>query len=297
MKEIKELEQPIIFFGNPRSGTSVISEIAMRHKDIGYPSQYQNGLPKITAINYFRRFFDNRFWRIHGQKKQLNKVDFFSRITFRTGENYTVWKEITEDHIDFSRGFLLDTKASEESIKFIRNYFKKVVRGQGKRRLAFKITGPSRLEYLLSIFPDAKLIRIHRKPIPTISSLLKIGFWPERGYKQLWWTGAYSEEEKKWAEAHKTDKVAMTAFQTKKIVEVTDKEIKKLGVKVHDVQYSDFIENPSKVIAGILDYAGLSQDEACFDYFKKNKIYNQNKKPEDYFATEDLKTIKRIYES
>ncbi len=290
-----KLRKPIIFIGNPRSGTSVISEIVMRHKDIGYPSHYQNGFPRNTNINYFRRLFDNRFWRIQGQKKQLNKVNLINRFTFRTGENYPMWRAIVEEHIDFGRDFLLETKAGEENVKFLRKFFNNIVRKQGKERLAFKITGPSRVEYLLSIFPDAQFVRIHRKPIPTISSLLRVNFWKDLGYNKLWWVGAYTKEEEEWALKHKNDPVALTAFQTKKITEETDKELQKLGPTVLDIQYSDFVKDPEAIIRTILEYSGLSQDKACFDYFKENKIYNQNKKNEDYFEPKDLDTIDRIY--
>ena len=291
----KALEKPIIFIGNPRSGTTIISEIVMRHKDIGFPSQYQNAFPKSTTVNYLRRVFDNKYWRIFGQKKQLNKVNPFNRFVFRTGENYTMWKAITEDSIDFDRDFLLGVREKPANVAKIRKFFNKLVRNQAKKRLAFKITGPSRLEYLSSIFPDAQFIRIHRKAIPTVSSLLKINFWGERGQEKLWWTGPYSKEELEWAEAHKTDPVALTTFQIKKVSDVTDREIEALNVDVLDVQYIDFVQDPERIIKEILDYTGLSQDKACLEYMQRNKIHNRNKKDEDYFPQKDLQTIRQIY--
>ncbi len=295
VKYFKELVKPIIFIGNPRSGTSVISEIVMRNKVIGFPSQYQNRTLKNTNINYLRRLIDNRFWRIHGQNKQLNKVDFISEYTFRTGENYPVWEAITEDAINFGRGFLLGTVPSPINIDYIRSYFSKIVRKQGKKRLAFKITGPARIEYLSSIFPDAQFIYIKRSPIPTISSLLKVSFWKYLGYHRLWWLGAYSKEEILWAENHKEDPVAITAFQIKKVIEMTELEITKMKVDVLNIQYSDFVSHPERIISEILEYTNLPNDRACFDYFKRNKIFNQNKKDEFYFSPDDLKTIRDIF--
>lgn len=295
IENFKELERPIIFIGNPRSGTTIISEIVMRHKDIGYPSQYQNAFPRSTTVNYLRRVFDNKYWRIFGQKKQLNKVNPFNRFVFRTGENYTMWKAIVGPGIDFDRDFLHDKREQPEYVRKIRKFFSKIVRNQGKKRLAFKITGPSRLEYLNSIFPDAQYVRIHRKAIPTVSSLMKIDFWPDRGEKRLWWTGPYTQEELDWAEKHKDDPIALTAFQIKKVSDVTDEEVRKLNVDVLDVQYIDFVRNPEEVIKQILDHTHLSYDDACLDYMKRNKIFNRNKKDEDYFPTKDLETIRQIY--
>lgn len=87
----------------------------------------------------------------------------------------------------------------------------------------------------------------------------------------------------------------MTAFQIKKVSDVTEMEILKSGVDILNVQYSDFVSNPEKILAEILDYTGLPQDQACFNYFKKYKIYNQNRADDYYFQPNDLKTIRDIF--
>jgi len=82
MRNIK-IEKPIIFIGTGRSGTTVISEIIMRHRDIAFPSGYQRIFPKNPKINLLRNIYDNPFWRIYGQKKQLNKVSLINKFIFR----------------------------------------------------------------------------------------------------------------------------------------------------------------------------------------------------------------------
>lgn len=295
VKYHKELERPIIFIGNPRSGTSIISEIVMRHKDLGFPSQHQVRYAPKTNINYIRRIFDNRFWRFFGQKNQLNKVSKINRLVFIPWEGYRMWNLITPENIDFGRGFLLNSKADEESSKSIRLFFKKMVKKQGKKRLAFKITGPGRIGYLTSIFPDAVFIRIHREPVATVRSLLKIPFWEERGKWQLWWQGPYSAAEKKWAEEHKDDPISLTAFQIKKVVEVTDTEIKETGTVVLDIKYQDFVKEPQKTIERILNYCELSQDQSVFDYFQENKIFDRNTRKDSFFNEAELRRIDEIF--
>ena len=126
---------------------------------------------------------------------------------------------------------------------------------------------------------------------------MKIAFWESRGKHQLWWTGAYSEEEKSWAEANRDNPIALTAFQIKKITEVTDYEIEKINPQVLDVYYEDFVQDPEEALRTILTFCDLSMDKACFNYLVKNKIYNQNKKDEDYFDPETLRTIYAIWEN
>ncbi len=279
------LKNPIIFIGNPRSGTTIISNIVMRHKDLGFPSNWHNVFPKSTTINFLRFLFQNPLWKVYGRQKWA----------FRSSENYNIWSYNLEQKLDFGRDFLVGEMATEETKKKARRYFEKVVKYQNKKRLAFKLTGPAKIEYLLSIFPDAQFVRIHRNPVSTISSLIKSTFWGDLGAKKLWWTGVYSNEEKAFANDHIDDPIVLTALQIKKVSEITTKEIEKTGIQVLDVQYAKFIQDPEKTIAGILEHLDLSRDRRCIDYFKKNKIYNRNKTDEDYFNAQDLKKIYDIY--
>ncbi|MBO0323560.1 sulfotransferase [Muricauda sp. CAU 1633] len=290
------LEQPIIFLGAPRSGTSVISEIVMRHKDLAYPSQYQSRVLGNTNINYLRRLADNPFWRFHGQKKQLNKVSLLNYFIFRSVEAYPMWNYLVRDGISFSQDFLINEEATPEEKKRIVSFFKKLVKKQGKKRLAFKITGPSRLNYLLSIFPDAKVVHITRDPIAVVNSLMRVPFWKTRGMTSFWWKGAYNDKDYDWLESNKSDSVQITAYQVKKVTEVTKNEIDKLRPDALRVEYSNFIKNPESTIQKILSYTGLSQDKVCFDYFIKNKIYNQNKNNETFFSPEEREKLQILFE-
>ena len=58
------LEKPILIFGSGRSGPTILSEIIFQHEDLAWHSNYQEILTKSTRINYFRRFWDNKMWRL-----------------------------------------------------------------------------------------------------------------------------------------------------------------------------------------------------------------------------------------
>lgn len=290
-----------------RTGTSVISEIVMRHRKVAFLSQYLDRFPSLVAINYLRRLFDNRFWRIHGQKKQINrdtneqinKVGLLNRITFKYSEAYKMWNYLSSPEDQFSRSYLLETKLTPAKIKRIRSYFEKVVKYQNKERLVFKITGPSRLEYLKQIFPDARFIRIQRNHVATLSSFLKKGekgFWKSRGYNQLWWKGAYTLEEEAWAEENNNDPVAINALQFSRIEEVTNNSLKEMNLDILDLDYSDFVKNSEAIISEILKFSDLDMDAACFDYLKYNKIVDRNKADHEYFNEKDLETIRYFFE-
>lgn len=289
------LEAPIIFLGPPRSGTSVISEIVMRHRDLAYPSQYQTRFLGNTGINYLRRLGDNSLWRYHGQKKQLNKVSPLNYFIFRSVEAYPMWDHIVREGLSFSKNFLIGETATPEEKKKVSVFFRKLVRKQGKKRLAFKITGPSRLHYLLSIFPDAKVVKINRDPIAVVNSLMRVNFWQNRGMKDFWWQGAYTQNDFKWLEANRSNSALITGYQIKRVMEVTDKEIQELEPSVLEVSYSGFVDDPQNTIAQILSHTGLSDDSACYDYLKKNKIHNQNKRNSTFFSDQERKMLNALF--
>ncbi len=293
MYESERLIKPLIFIGSGRSGTTIISEIIDRHPDIAYPSTYQERFPKLPILNWSRNLYENSLWTIYAQKKQLNKVHPFNKYMFRPTEGYRMWDYLTPENVDFTRGFLLDDQLSPAEINKIRKYFDKTVKYQNRSKLSFKITGPPRISFLKQIFPDARFVGLSRNPIATISSLIKVNFWEERGMHRLWWTGAYSPDEKNKAKSFAHEPELMTAFQIKKLRDTTEEEVKKNSVPYINVTYEDFVEDPSSQIERILEFAELS----TFDYqsyLDKVSIINRNKDDEEYFSAEKLNKIYSI---
>lgn len=156
------LGKPIIIIGFGRSGTSLVADIVMQHFELAFISNYNAKFFKSSTINLVRHFFDNGLWQLKGQKKQINRVPILNRYTFKPSEAYAFLNNLTGR--DFARNFLFNIEAGQTERERIRKGFGKLVRYQGKRRLIFKITGPSRLGYLNSIFPDAKYILVKRNP-------------------------------------------------------------------------------------------------------------------------------------
>ena len=293
---IKEnyLKRPIIFIGSGRTGTTIYSDIIFRHKDLGFPSNYQEMFPKLSSINLIRKLFDNKFWRIFGNRTYNRKYFNLNNYTFRPTEGYSMWEYITGSDVNFSEGFLYKTKPSDKKRDEIRSYFEKMLKFQNKKRLAFKITGPSRIEYLTSIFPDAIFIDIRRNFIPTISSFLKQDFWIEKGQNELKWEGVYTDEEKNWVINNKGKHSLITAFQLKKIREITNEEVKRISPIYLKVTYEELMENSLKTIKKIFDLTGLKEDRDCLDFINKIKTRNKTKFDTDYFTQSEINEINKV---
>lgn len=278
------LQKPIIIFGSGRSGTTIISEIIFQHEQLAWHNNYQELFTHSAAINYLRRFFDNKWWRLIkfwtfvGNSKNTRQKwgNFLNLLIFNPIERYAFWEYITGKRIDFSRGFLLGEKATAEEKKAIRTHLAKQVKYQGRQRLIIKFTGPARLEYLSSIFPDAIFISIAREPIATVRSWLQVGFWQTKGINRLWWVGAYTKEEEAEAEKLYHDPALITAFQYRKLMETTEMEIKKTGVPILETRYEEFVKDPKALVKKILDFAGLPASQNVDKYIEEMVVSNRN---------------------
>lgn len=268
------LQKPIIIFGTGRSGTTVISDIIFRHEDLAWHSNWQELMPKSAAINYLRRLFDNKLWHIQGMNTQNNK-SLINQALFRPIERYDFWESISGPRIDFSRGFLLNERANEDEVTRMRTHFAKMVKYQNRKRLAFKLTGPARMEYLLSIFPDAQFIQIKREPVSTVRSWMEI-HWSNQMTEQLWWDGAYNEEEKKRAKELAGNPPLFVAFQYRKLLETTAYEVNKLHPDMLNVNYEDFVKDSKALINKILDYTHLAPSAHIDAFMKRIAVKDRN---------------------
>lgn len=285
------LEKPIIIFGSGRSGTTLISEIVFQHENLAWHNNYQELFPSFAGINYLRRLFDNNMWRIIGMNTQNNK-SFSNYMLFRPIERYDFWDAITGPRIDFSRGFLLNEKATPEERIHIRTFFAKLIKYQKRKRLAVKITGPARMEYLMSIFPDAQFVNIIRDPVAVIRSWMEI-YWNDQITNQLWWQGAYSEDELKKAKEFSKNKFQFAAFQYKKLMETTQQEIEKMHPDIYNTSYEDFVKDPKTFANNLMQYLHLGPSKLVDKFMDKVTIANRNERKSVSKKTEITDTVKK----
>src|SRR3954467_5811289 len=278
------LEKPIIIFGSGRSGTTIISEIIFQHEHLAWHSNYQELFTHSTRINYLRRLFDNKWWRLVkfwsfvGVSKNTRQKwgTYRNLFIFNPIERYAFWEYITGRRIDFSRSFLLGERATAEEKKRIRSHLAWQVKYQGRKRLIMKFTGPARMEYLTSIFPDAIFISISREPVATVRSWLEVGFWQTKGINRLWWVGAYTPEEEAEAETLKNDPALITAFQYKKLMETTELEAKKLAVPLLETRYEEFVKDPHTLVKKIMNFVELPPSKNVETYIEEMVVSNRN---------------------
>jgi hypothetical protein len=295
MKNHNIINNPIIFIGAPRSGTTIISEIVMRHQDIGFISNYSEKFTKFPVLNILRILLENKLWDISGQKKQLNKTNIFNKLLFKPSEAYKYWTEMLCNNYDYKFNFLLNTKVPDKLKTKINKELSSILYYQRRKRLAFKNTGPSKLEFFLSIFPNAQFVYIKRNPIHVIESLLAVDFWKEIEDKKIWWQGPYNNKEIEILK-HCNSIAYLTGFQLKKLYETHQIEIEKTNVKIIEINYDDFVNRPKIELERLLKNLNLiNNSEKCFDYLSSIKIVDRNSKKIELIPKKELELLNTLF--
>jgi len=197
-----QVYKPIFIIGVPRSGTTIIFEAFSVHEDLAWFSNMLGRFPDIPEISILNRLSFTNVLR--GNKRQNKAHSRLRNIFPYPTECYPAWKSYCGDK--FLYDYLIDQAASEnEKKRTVRNILK-VIRYHGKKRFAAKITGPSRMNYISSIFPDAKFIHIVRDARAVVNSLMNVDFWTESDkLNKPWWENGLTADDMEPLEMFKTD--------------------------------------------------------------------------------------------
>ena len=170
----RKIVKPVFVTGLARSGSTIITHILNHHLDLG--SFLYKDLPFIENP-YLWSFFNKIFYvgiknkeRVHGDNLIVgpNSPDPFEEI---------IWKKnLKKNYLNCKTQFLskkfsnkiLETKLKENINKIL------YVRGKKRRYLSKGNYNITRIEYILKLFPDAKIIICIRQPCIQSISLTKV---------------------------------------------------------------------------------------------------------------------------
>jgi LPS sulfotransferase NodH len=292
------LKNPIFVIGVPRSGTTIISEIISVHPCLGWFSNYFNLFPTLPEISILNRILDIPIigFYFRGQKKQgLGVLSNIRRLFPYSVEAYSIWKKNCGEK--FLYEYLISQKAKKNEKKMLRIAVKKSLSWHGKNRFIAKITGPSKIGYIKSIFDDAVFIHVIRDPRAVVSSLLRVDFWlKNNGLIKPWWKTTkkqvfFSEWEK-----YNKNPAALAALQWVEIVTTTWNEKNMLeDHKFIEIHYEDFVNHPNKILSALLEKIGLTYSHEVEEYMEKmGKIKKSKKKFENFLNKSDIKLVESI---
>jgi hypothetical protein len=251
------VEQPIFFLGMPRSGTTVTFDLFATHPELAWFSQHHNRLARFPSLSLASRLCDVSL----GFRKAINKSTeeraWYDKLRVGPIEAY----DVLELHCGkkFRYDYLYDVEATPEEREGLRRCVEKVQRYQGKRRFATKITGPARIGYLSSIFPDAQFVHVIRDGRAVVRSLMRVDFWKDTWrMREPAWSGGLSEEQISQWEALDRSPLALAGLQWATVVDKARDEATRLKPsQYYEVRYEDFVQDPLHQLDRMFAFAEL----------------------------------------
>ena len=266
----KKIANPIFFLGAPRSGTTIIFEAFAAHEDLSWFSNYLSRHPEYPVISILSRLTFSNY--LLGAKKQISKQSRLKNLPYPS-ECYSVWERCCGTKFRFD--FLKDHEAGETEKERLTKTISKVIQYHGKKRFTTKITGPSRIYYLDSIFPDAKFIHIIRDGRSVVNSLMNVKFWKEGGgYYKPWWNNGLTDRDIEIYERYQSSPLALAALQWRRIIMIAREESEKIeSSRYFELKYEDFMKEPHGLMQELFEFSGLDFSKKVKNYMDKRSNF------------------------
>jgi hypothetical protein len=257
-----EIRQPIFFIGMGRSGTTVIFRAFAAHPDLAWFSTLLERLPRFPIVATLSRLADWSPWLREATRRSGQRRPRLERLRIGPAEANTVWQRCCGR--DFIYGYLLGSEATDTERRRLRHMVSSVLRYQGKPRFAAKLTGPARLEYLVSIFPDARFVHVIRDGRAVVRSLMRVPFWRDtwRLNRPAWRGGLGDRELEQW-EAYDRSPLALAAVQWRAVVRSARQEAARFApARYGEVRYEDFVAHPHTALDQLVEICDLRPSRA-----------------------------------
>jgi hypothetical protein len=263
------LTAPIFFVGMPRSGTTVFFEAFAKHERLAWLTNYSRQFPSLPALNVLCHALDGGRWGVYGSKRQYGRVALLNAVLPRPDEAYPFWEKYAG--MAFAREYLRGVSASPAVAARLRFAIAAVVRWQGGRRFATKITGPARMAFLSSVFPDAYFVHVIRDGRAVVESLLRSRFWIDGGgHEAPWWNGGPGATTQDAPGAPAPSPALLAARQWRDIIEVAREEAERvLPGRYIEARYEDFVDDPHAVVRDLYRRCALPDSARAHQYIER----------------------------
>ncbi|NDY73891.1 hypothetical protein DO021_19335 [Desulfobacter hydrogenophilus] len=296
MKEYS-IDRPIFVIGMDRSGTSVISEIMSLHDDLGWLSNYNHRFRQLPQLSFLNRIthIPHFGWYLRGKKRQDKMLSSRLRkyLPYCDEGDYTLWTQLCGH--DFTWDFLGGGTPSAHTCQKVRDYIHTILKYQHRTRLIVKLTGPPRINFLSTIFPDAVFVHVMRDPRAVVASLMRVPYWKQKGgWERPFWSGLSQKDIRAWEAADKSACV-LAAIQWAKVVEQTWQECESLlPEQFIEIKYEDFVASAFDTITALLSKCGLGYSRTVKRYIDCiGNVRNMNTKYRQMLIPSELDAVQQ----
>ncbi len=286
------IDRPVFLVGTGRSGTTVVFETLANHPDVGWFSYHLDRLPRLPVLALAARLCDVSPVFRKAVTASDERRPWLERLRDGPSEAYNVWESVCGEK--FRYDYLLDRRASEEERAATRSLVGKVLAWEGKSRFAAKVTGPARMGFLLSLFPDARFVNVIRDGRAVVHSLLNVDFWRGsfRESGPAWEGGLREEYRRAWEERGRSPLV-LAAVQWRNLVERAREERDAHKPERYvELRYEDFLEDPHGRIDALCEACDLEPAPRIHDFIEHRlRLRREPDRFREALSPEDLETL------
>lgn len=261
--------RPIFMIGMGRSGSTLLFECLATHPEVGWLAHHSNRSPDRLWLHALTRLCDHGFFLRKAIERSDERRSLLEKLRLGPAEAYETWASICGDKIRYD--WLLDAQATAAEREAAAKLVAGVLRWSGKTRFAAKLTGPPRMTYLASLFPDAVFLHVVRDGRAVARSLLNVDFWRDTWrMERPAWENGFPEEYARLARESTNLPLALAALQWRRCIEVAAEESKALGPgRVHEVRYERFLADPGGTVDDMLQNVGLSPSPRIHAFLRR----------------------------
>lgn len=268
-ESMSKVKQPIFIVGCGRSGTTLLFDILSEHPDLSRTTGYPDGE-------------DHEGWIQHG-KCVMAGLGNVHHSKFGNGINgYQYCLHMTKDDV------------TSDIIRSMHDYYwNSVLREDPRRRVLNKQPHLSnKLEYVLEIFPDAKIVHIVRDCEPVVASWLAVMdglpaltvYWPQGEVFPCFWLMPKP-----------TDKTALACLERhpgffpgggsqlwidywRRVNDGIEKQMKGKESQLLAIRYEDLIAQPRTVLDRITSFCDLPYFGFTVDHLQANTAQKHSRR-------------------
>lgn len=244
------IDRPVFIVGSGRSGTTVLYNLLAGHPQLCWFSNLTDRYPRMPLLPLAHRLLDVPLFGDRMRRNIVQSNRGFPNIRPVEAERiYHRYCGFIEDR----ESTLADRDPAVEA-RF-RAQVEKHVRLTGRPRFVTKQTANNqRLDLMMAMFPDARVVHIIRDGRAVASSLHHVRWWRDIA---IWWYGGKTAAD--WeTEGH--EPIALCARQWLRDTQACRERAGALGERYLEVRYEDLVQSVPEVMGRMLEHCQLNAD-------------------------------------